>query len=241
MTTLVFLLLGITLGLWPVAGHAEEDASAPATITVLGRGEVTAPPDVVRVTFAVESTASTATDAARDNAERAERVIAAAKTQTGKGGRVFTTGYQLIPMYQDSEEPTHHGAAKPVLVGYRAQNEVVVEIGDPGRTGALIDATVKAGANRVVGMQFDLRDSSAATVEALAAAGRDARRQAEAVATALGVGLGAIHSASAAPEPIHRPYERFSSELRMAAAVTPVEPGDVSVHATLEVRYRIAE
>jgi hypothetical protein len=240
-TTPALALLAGAIALLPAAASGQASAPPPPTITVVGHGEAAAPPDLVRLTFAVESTAQTAEDAARDNAERAARVVAAAKRRTGSQGTVSTGSYRLIPMYADAEEPARRGGPKPVLVGYRAENTVVVEIGDPGRAGAVIDEMVKEGANRVAGVEFDIEDSAAATAEALAAAGRDARRQADALAAALGVKLGAIQSASAAPEPIHRPYEAFATTARMAAVETPVEPGKVSVRASVEVRYRIAE
>jgi hypothetical protein len=241
ITTPGLALLAGALALWPAGGYGQADTPPPPTITVVGHGETAAPPDLVRLTFAVEITAQTAEGAARGNAERAARVVAAAKRRIGSEGTVSTGGYQLIPMYADAAEPAHRGDPKPVLVGYRSENTVVVELGDPGRAGAIIDEMLKEGANRVAGVEFDVRDGAAATAQALAAAGRDARRQADALAAALGVKLGAIQSASAAPEPIHRPYETFATTARMAAVETPIEPGKVSVRATVEVRYRIVE
>ena len=234
------LFAGILLAFSGSASGQEASTRAPS-IKVLGRGEVSAAPDAVRITFAIESTAPTAAEAARDNATRAERVLETTRGMVAKGGKVSTLGYRLTPLYQEPEEPSRRRPAKPEVIGYRTENQVIVEARDLETAGPLIDAAVKAGADRVGGIQFELRDRTKALQEALGMATRDARAQADAVAAALGVRLGPVESASAVPEPIHFPFDRGAPMLRMAAAETPIEPGEISVQVTVEVRYRIAE
>jgi uncharacterized protein YggE len=223
-------------------GHvwaAEADGRMPA-ITVSGRAEVATAPDAVYVTLAVESMAPTAADAAEDNRVRSERVIAAAKKFLAQEGQISTTGFRLVPVYETPDKRPQQAGEKRTLVGYEVHNEVTVELRDLTQSGRLVDAGIAAGADRIAGMRFDLVDRQTALREAVVAAGRDATAQAEALAAALGVRLGKIRLASTVREPIRFPQDRAIGRAVMAAAHTPIEPGDVTVSASVDVTYDIA-
>jgi uncharacterized protein YggE len=181
----------------------------------------------------VETEAAEAATAAADNAERTARVIAALRERVGDGGRVTTVGYSLSPRYVHDE-----GGREPRISGYVAQNQVRAETGDLPAVGELLDAAIAAGANRVDGLQFTLSEESPRKREALAAAAADARAQAATLAAALGVGLGEVVSATTteAAVPIPMPYARMAME---SAQATPIEPGEVTVRATVRVVFAI--
>jgi uncharacterized protein YggE len=227
-------LLRAALPAWPA--HAHEPEAAPRTISVEGRADVNATPDVLHLTFTIESTKKTAAEAASDNATRAQRLLTALKQLAHEKDSVTTLGYQLQPLYETPEDPRGHGG-KAILVGYRAYNEIAVELHAPSRAGELIDAGIAGGADRVADMRFDLADRKMALRQALADAVRDAQTQAATIAQALGVTLGRVRSVSTTPEVIRFPQERF----RVAAADTPVEPGDVTVSATVQVVFDLPD
>jgi uncharacterized protein YggE len=218
---------------------SHEAAAAPRSLTVSGHGEASAVPDAVHLTFAVESTATTATAAASDNATRAHRLLDAIKPLLTPSERLTTLGYRLQPLYE-SPQPGHSRSGEHSLVGYRAHNEIAVELHDLTRLGAVIDAAIAAGADRVADVRFDLRDRGATVRGALADAGRDAREQAAAIATALGLTLGGIRSVSTTPDVVHFPRQEFAMA-RLAAAETPMVPGDLTVSASVQIVYDIAE
>jgi uncharacterized protein YggE len=220
---------------------AHEVALTAPSITVTGHAEVSVAPDLVRVTFAVDSMAPTAAAAAADNRERAERLIASTKEFLRTEGRVSTSGFHLVPVYETPSKRPQQPGEKRTLVGYEVHNEITVELRDLKRTGQLVDAAITSGADRVAGVGFDLSDRRAALQECIGAAGRDATAQAEALAAALGVRLGKIRSVSTDREPIRVPYEGAVGRAVMASAQTPVEPGDVQVAASVHVSYEIME
>jgi uncharacterized protein YggE len=203
---------------------------------VEGRAEVSAAPDVLHLTFTIESTKKTAAAAASDNATRAQRLLTALQQLARETDRVTTRGYQLQPLYEAPETPRGHGG-QVVLVGYRAYNEIAVELHAPSRAGEVIDAGIAGGADRVADMRFDLADRQAVQRRALADAVRDAQAQASTIAQALGVTLGRVRSVSTTPEVVRFPQERF----RVAAADTPVEPGDVTVGASVQVVFDLPD
>ena len=199
-----------------------------------GEGEVDGAPDLAIVSFAVETTAPEASGAVEENARRSAEVAAAVKKLLTEKDRTTTTGYSLDPIYDQREAGT---SAAPRISGYIARNEVQVRAHAIAAVGKLIDAATQAGSNRVSGLQFTLEDQSAEMRQALLEAGADAKRQAEATAQALGVKLGAVMSARTGGGPIVLPQQRFAmAEAKMA---TPIEPGAVTVRATLEVTYAI--
>ena len=216
------------------------DEKAPEsrrTITVSGQGEISASPDLAILAVAVETTAEKAGDAVAQNAARSAKVASALKGMLGKDDKLATTRYALEPRY----EPAKRGeATEPRIVGYVARNEVQVETHRTDAVGAMIDSANAAGANRVSGLQFTLANRNEQLRAALAKAGTEARAQADSVAAALGVKLRDVYSATTSVPSIQpRRMESLGMAAMEARAPTPIEPGAVSVTATLQVVYEI--
>jgi len=218
---------------------AAEDTPLRRTIAVNGAGEVKVPPDLAVVSFAVETTAPTAGAAVAENARQSAAVADAVRQLLASNGKVTTTRYSLDPVYEQRERGS--APAAPRITGYVARNQVRAETRAIDSIGKLIDAAAKAGANRVDGLDFTLEQRAQAQTDALQRAGEDARRQAEATAAALGVKLGKVLAAStnAAPIIAPRPFARVGMAMADASAPTPVEAGDVTVSAMLQVTYEI--
>jgi len=223
------------------AARAQQPATVPAaqerTITVSGRGVVDREPDQAVIMLAVESSAATAEAAAQSNAETMERMIGALRRLGLERDRIRTISYQLHPEYARDPQP-RGGEHEPRIVGYRAINMVQVTVDDIGRVGEIIDAAIAAGANRVTGLNFQMRDPERARIDALALAVRNARVEAEALAAAFGETLGPVLSVSTTgmiPPPMPVAMDRM---VEMAAR-TPIEPGTVRVEATVTAVFRL--
>lgn len=232
-------VLGATCFLSVSAAALTEEriVDPPRTLTVTGRGEVSASPDLAIIAVAVETTAATASAAVAENANRSAAVAAALKEKLGKDDRLTTTGYSLDPRYEDPKPGT---SSSPKIVGYVAHNEVQAETHQIDAVGALIDSATAAGANRVSSLQFTLANRNDQLRAALEKAGAEARAQAETIARALGVALKSVQRASTEAEPIVHPrYMSRGMAAMEARAPTPIEPGSVSVSATLAVTYAI--
>lgn len=217
-----------------------DDTPPQRTLAVNGEGQAKAAPDLALLSFAVETTAPTAGAAVADNARKSAALAEAIKKKLGPKDKVFTTQFSLSPRYEQQERGVASQSA-PRIVGYVASNAVRVELRGVGDVGALIDAATAAGANRVDSLEFTLEARAAAQGEALKQAGADARRQAEAAAAALGVTLGKVLTASTGSAPIIMPkqFPRMAMAAMEADVGTPVEAGDVTVSATLQVTYEI--
>jgi uncharacterized protein YggE len=232
------LSLSLAFSLLPFTAGRADQTPPQRTISVTGEGEVSASPDLAIVSFAVETTAKRARDAVAENAKKSTAVADALKKMLQSKDKLSTTRYSLDPTYEQRERGS---TIQPSINGYVARNEVRVELHAIDSVGALIDAATAAGANRVSDLQFTLDNRSSFLREALQNAGREAQEQAKSVAAALGVQLKQVFSATTSTPPIVLPRRYQNAGLAMAEsrAPTPVEPGEVTVHATLYVTYEI--
>lgn len=219
-------------------GIAGQQAAPTPTITVSGEGTVHVDPDRARVRLGVESEAPLASDAQVETNRIANAIMAAMEELGIAADDIRTSRLSLYPVYADRTPDRPRG--EPEVAGYRATNTVSVTLEDLGRIGAVVDAAIAAGANRVEGVEFELRNATEARGRALAAAVEDARAKAEAIAAALGVTLGSIvetteQGVSSPPIPF-----MARTEAAMAQDVsTPVSPGRIEVGASLMIRYAI--
>ena len=229
------LSLAIVLALFASTASAQNGVNpfAMRTIEVDGHGETRTSPDVADLDLAIDTQAKTAEQAATSNAALATKVIDALKTKLGDKGKITTGGYSLNPRYD--ERPSQ----RPTIIGYEASNTVTVHTGALDMVGALIDSAIAAGANRVNSLSFSVEDDTKARTEAIAIATRDAHAQADALASALNVKLGKVLKATTVAQ--QRPIPIIAGRaMAMAANVsTPVEPGEVTVPATVSLTFEI--
>jgi uncharacterized protein YggE len=109
------------------------------------------------------------------------------------------------------------------------------------KLGDLLDTVVKAGANSINSIQFDVADKTAAMKEARAAAVKNAQEQAQELAVAAGVTLGDITSISyydAIPSPVMDTYGKGGGG-GMQAATVPIQPGQMTLTVTVSMTYAI--
>jgi len=165
-----------------------------------------------------------------------KNVLDKLKPQIGKSDKISTTGYQLYPLYEYNDR-----TKKTELTGYRASNEVVVETHNLNDLGKLIDSATQVGANRIENISFGSDKREEYRKEALVKAVQDAKGTAEIVANASGVKIVRILKISPSYE-VPRPlYREFGAQklAAMEAAPTPIEPGELTVTATVNIVFEI--
>lgn len=233
----------VFLALIPTAVAAQDPARpTERTIVVSANAEVEREPERAQLLLAVESTAATAKAAATANATKMDALVAALRRLGISGPLVRTVSYQLQPQYSRPDRETPNAA--PRIIGYRAVNMVNVTVDTVSKTGTTIDAALAAGANRVAGLSFELRDPDAAHVEALRLAVSKAQSQAQAMAQAAGQRLG--DPITIVTGGFHQPkmYRQMDMVMEQAAAmapppVTPIEGGMLTIPASVTITYRL--
>lgn len=180
LTTCLSFALFLGIGTTAVAGESR-------TITMTGTGTVSAPPNRVKVTASVECDGKTAAAALEKNAQIMSSVRSIAD-ELGKGARtVSTSEFTLVPVRYNQ------GIDGPII-GYRVTNSVSVTSTDTTQTGTVIDALVKAGANRIDEIAFQFTGGQALQTRARNQAVKDATEKAVTYAKAAGVSLGPIQN-----------------------------------------------
>lgn len=223
-------------------GHRMRMAAPPTRIVVSAMGSATRAPEQAVVMLAVETAARTAREAADQNAQRMTAIIAALRRLDIPQDQIRTTAYHMHPEYNHREPRPNEAPRQPEIVGYRVVNMVSVIVDGASRAGSVIDAALGAGANRVDGISFQLRNPDAVRADALREALRKAREEAELLAGASGLTLGAPIeiSTSFGYQPPMPPMPMYARAEAAMDAPTPVEPGAIEVQATVNVVYSAA-
>ncbi|HSJ09949.1 MAG TPA: SIMPL domain-containing protein [Longimicrobiales bacterium] len=235
------MILAALLAMPAALSAQQQPVEQPRTLTVNGTATVEKEPEQGVVLLAVESEAPGAREAAEANATKMSQIIPALRRAGVAERNIRTTSYELRPEYARQQ----NNEQAPRIAGYRAINMVQVTVDTVARMGAVIDAAISTGANRVANISFRLRDARAAHLEAVAQAMRNARREAEIIAEAAGEVLGPAHSIHtggfAPPAPPPMPYARMDMVEMQQAAPTPIEAGTLTVMAHVTVVYRLAD
>ena len=233
-------------GLNPQEQQILQMVSPGPVLTVTGRGEISAAPDLAEARFGAVAQAKEASAAQAQVNEIVNRIIERLTELGIDEEDIQTARISVYPVYDDRRPPRpmagegDGGDDGPQITGYRASNTVRVEVSDLSRVGDLIDAAIQAGANSVEGVSFELRDNTAAKRQALQEAVKKAEQEAQAVAEALGLELGPVtdvrvgQTDSVYPQPVH-----FARAAMAESAATPVQPGQVQVTAEVTVQYRL--
>jgi uncharacterized protein YggE len=237
----MFLLTIFWFGLQPYA-HAQStpaENSTAATLTVSGSGEVSAAPDQAIVQLGAVAQSKRAADAQ----EQVNRVVGAILKAIQAAGiskhNISTTELTLVPVYERPNRAPAQQTTPPRIVGYSATNVVRVEIHEIDKIGDVIDAGIGAGANRLEGLSFALKDDTLLRQKALQQAVLNARAKAEAIADALKLRLVRILEITEEGVQAVRPRLRMQRMAVAAAESTPVEPGRIQVSALVTIGYQI--
>jgi len=202
-------------------------------IQVSATGEVSMAPDMVTVTAGVVSEGKTAREASMSNATHMTSVFEELEAAGIPRKNITTSQLTLQPRYDYSDRKA------PRITGYEMRNTVMAKSYDLEQIGPMLDALVDAGVNNINGINFSIKDASAAKAEARDKAIKEARAQAEAMAKAAGVSLGALQSLSESQSGgiVPRPY----ATMEMSRAATPVSAGEQQLTVTVNLSYAINE
>jgi uncharacterized protein YggE len=210
-------------------------------LTVNGNGELWVEPDEATVRLGVEAQEPDARQAQEQVNRVAGEILRQVRAVGIPAESIQTAELRLTPVYSRSD-PRQVESQQPRIIAYQASNVVSVRIEDLDLLGRVLDQGLGAGANRLEGVSFSLRDDLPWRKKALAVAVAEARAKAEAMATALDVRLEGVKEAQEGGVSIVTP--RFAETRMMtaqvAAAPTPVASGQIQIAASVTLVYRIA-
>lgn len=234
------MLMGVpassALAVQPDAVTAARAGTVYPQITVSATGEVQRKPDYAFVHIGVEFREPTATAASERAGSAMDKVVKAIEELKLPGQQLQTSGVSLNPAYvwRSQEEPRQ-------LLGYDAVSMLRVRCEDPKSVGKIIDAAIMAGANRIDGVSFEIKEALEARQEATRLAAQAARQKAETLAGALGLKIRSVVTATTSSDS-PRPWMMAQAN-RVASAPSPeglggaVEPGLITIQAEATVTF----
>jgi uncharacterized protein YggE len=229
----LFVVSVLLLAAGCVTTVASLDAPGNA-IVVAGTGRVSVAPDTALLTLGVESQAPTLAEATGDASRRMTAVVARIKALGVADADIATVVYSVDPRLAPTD-PQRRGDEPPRIIGYHVTNLAQVTVRKLADAGPILDAAVAAGANAVRGIRFTLADPASAQAKARANAVADAMAKARQLAGAAGVKLGDIltirETGGSPPTPMRA--------MAMRAESTPIEPGQLDLTVTVELRQAI--
>ncbi len=216
-----------------------QEITGKRTITVMGEGETNVAPDVAVVRFGVVTRHKNPEEARRLNAEAASEAMNAVRALGIEERNIQLETLRLQPVREYNQE-----AKRYEEVGFEAIRQVKVDVEDLEKLPALVATVVQKGANRLVGIAYDLKAKDASRNEALREAAAKAREKAQLLASALGATLGqvlTIHEQNfyyAPPQPYMR-TEAMAMKADAAPEPDAYASGEIEVRASVQVVFEI--
>jgi uncharacterized protein YggE len=240
VVTLFCVGIGVDGQAEPFDGN-EYAVTEPSTLTVGGHGEVSAAPDRAVLRLGAVAQATKASEAQSQVNQVVQNVIKGIKSLGVADKNIATIDLSIYPVYGNQQPEPQGQTTQPVIRGYRASNIIRVQIEKLERLGDVIDAGLNAGANRIEGLSFDLKDDGEFRTQALRLATAEADAKASAIARAMEAEIVGIKQISETGINLMRPQMDSGPVFSARAAATPVQAGQVRVEASLTVTYYITD
>ncbi len=207
------------------------------TLNVSGTGTITLTPDIAYINIGVHTESPTASEAVTSNNMQTQQVVTALKNAGVDVKDIRTSNFSIYPNTQFDPQTN-----QKLGTTYVVDNTVYVTVHKLDSLGDLLDAGVKAGANSVNSIQFDVADKTPAIKQARDAAVKDARTQAQELAAAAGVSLGDIQTVNFAenvPTPMAEAYGKGGGGVAAASVAVPINPGTMTLTVNVSMTYEI--
>ena len=235
MKKYMFVLVGALIVVLALSGCVANPNQPIRDLAATGNGKVYIAPDVAYINIGVHTEADSVADAINANSRQAEKVAAALEKLGIESKDVQTTAFNVYPQQEYSPEGT------VIRRYYSVDNTVYVTVRNLADLSKVLDEVVRAGANNINGISFDILDREGAQSEARDLAIANARQEAEEIAAASGVNLGEIQSVSVysnvSPVPV---YEgKGGGAVYERAAEVPVSAGQLVISIDATIVYEI--
>jgi uncharacterized protein len=229
MRSLIILLVCFT------TAQAQDTRPIPTlpSVRVHGQSTVSVQPDQAEMDIGVISQAATAKAASDRNANQAHAVIDQLRKLL-PSAVIEMVNFSVNPNYRYPKD-----GGTPEVLGYSADNTVRVVVDDISMLWKAIDTAMKAGASNINRVDFTLHDEKSVRARALADAASQAQASADALAASLELKLGRLLLVEEGGPVIVSPARQVDLEKIRATGLTPISPGNIEVHANVDLTYEI--
>lgn len=209
-----------------------------AQIAVSGEGKAFVTPDIAQVSFGIQTGRQPTAAAAMKKLQDGMDKIYAAVQKAGVDKKdIGTESFWLNPAYDWTE------ANGQVLRGFEASQSFRVKVRNIDKSSDVLAAATAAGANQAGNIDFTVDEPEAKQAEARTEAIKEAQEKAQALAASLGMRLGRLVGFSeggvGTPSVMMMRAEGMGGGGDMAAANTPLPPGEQEVRVSVSLTYEL--
>lgn len=229
------LLLVVMLLLIAGSAGAATIPELSGRLQVTGNAVITGTPDLALINLGVETSSRSAEVAVAENAERMESVLEALKALGLEQSAITTSGFNVYS-YSDTYG---RSVDEEVTTTYHVRNGITITTKNLEDVGLIVDTAVKAGANQVQNVAFDIADKQEMQLQALAVAIEQALAKANVMAQSSGETIGGIVRI----DEEYGTYVAKSESVQMMAvgfdrgAQTSINPGEIEVKARVTMEF----
>lgn len=219
----------------PVSAQTIELAQGEMLLKVEATGIVRTIPDRATFDAAVITTGGTALEAIAVNNAQANRLIEALRADDVRITTIETRELSVEPRYRSDRGDRYQRTVD--IIGYVAENRVIVTLDDLGSLPAVFALLSENGANDIDGPNLSLQNPDQAFRDARARAVEEARREAEDYAAAFGMRIGRVLQASE-----RRPHSESTGRTIVVTAsriLAPFQIGEIETSVDLWVDYTL--
>jgi len=208
----------------------------PHTIAVTGSGTAYGTPDIATAQIGVQTRDADAVKATSDNTTKMTAIITALKAQGIQEKDIQTSNFSVSAQQDVDSSGQPRGT-----ITFIVDNTVNITVRDLTKVGAVLSASVEAGANNIYGVSYSVADQATLEAAARDKAMADAKTRAAQLAKDAGTTLDGPITIS---EVINNGPIPFFGARDMVApqasgAAVPVQSGQISVQIQVNVTYQM--
>ena len=203
------------------------------SMQINGIGRVTLVPDMATINIGVRTEAEQVSDALDENTAQANAISKSLQSLGVAEDDIQTSNFNVYP--SERYDPMTGQVEGRYFV---VENTVTVTVRDLASLGEVLSTVVKAGANTIYGISFNVDEREAAIAEARQLAIEDAMAKAAAIAGEAGVQLGDLLNISVYQSSSQFPYYAGKGSAYPEEAV-PVAAGTLTITMEADLTYEI--
>lgn len=210
------------------------------TLKLSAQAHLKKPSDELQMKIGVINLGKTAEAALAENSKRMQAIIASLEAAGLTKKDYETSRFSIQPTYTPyPKDPPYDW--KPSINGYEVSNSILIHTERLDIAGKLIDVANKAGANSISDIKFSLRNPRIYWHEALGEATTNAISDANAIASVAQIKLLRVLSINLDDMNVAAPHVNASYLSKsMSESAPPIEPGEVTITATVTIVYEIS-
>lgn len=210
----------------------EQLSNEPTTLKVSGTSTVSVAPDRAVINIGVSAQNQEVEAAQTEANEKVQAILDALLGLQIQQENIMTSQYRVNPVYDYSGDT-------PVLTGYEVSNQLTVLINNFDLVNIVIDTAVKAGANQMNGLNFEVSQRGVYYQQVLQGAFADGQAKATVLATASGKTLGNLVSIEESSSVGGGGYPVAYMAMDSGAGATNIQAGLVEIGASVTLVFEL--